>query len=168
MKKKTVFFITIIIITLFGIMQFTTIRHWVYQQFTHYKLYKKTVPLITYREVNTATDVILDTRSKSEYAVSHIQNAQFIDYKGFQPDMVEHLPKDQKIILYCSVGYRSERIGEKMQAMGFTNVHNLDGGIFTWVNKQQPIYQDDKQTKNIHPYSDSWGIWLTDGIKKYE
>lgn len=77
------------------------------------------------------------------------------------------MPKFALVIVYCSVGYRSERIGEKLQDAGFINVQNLYGGIFKWVNEGMPVYNSIGPTKQVHGYSRSWGVWLQKGEKVY-
>jgi len=52
--------------------------------------------------------------------------------------------------------------------MGFTNVRNLYGGIFEWVNEGGEIRNSKNQpTDSVHTYSKSWSIWLEKGIKVY-
>ncbi|HRX01390.1 MAG TPA: rhodanese-like domain-containing protein, partial [Cyclobacteriaceae bacterium] len=80
-------------------------------------LYKNTVPQIKPSVLRSKISegqhpVILDTRSPEEYKVSHLPNAKFIDYDDFDGDMVKGLDKNKEVIVYCTVGYRSERIGE--------------------------------------------------------
>ena len=76
--------------------------------------------------------------------------------------------KDQEVIVYCSVGYRSERIGEKLQKAGYTNVKNLYGGIFSWKNEGNEVVRDaDIPTDSVHTYNKSWGKWLLKGIEVY-
>lgn len=134
-------------------------------------LYKNTVPLIKADALNSQTEdvVMLDTRAKKEYLVSHIQGARFVDYDDFEVDQLNDIPKDQEIVVYCSVGYRSERVGEKLQKAGYTNVKNLYGGIFGWKNKGYKIVDAKNQvTDSIHTYNKSWGKWLYKGIKVYD
>ena len=135
-------------------------------------LYSKSVPFISISELKRerqSSPVILDTRTIEEYEVSHIKGAEFVDYDNFSIEPFLELPKNQTIILYCSVGYRSEKIGEKFLQHGFTSVRNLYGGIFEWINQGQEIVNsEDKFTKEIHAYDKHWGIWLKNGIKIYE
>jgi rhodanese-related sulfurtransferase len=112
--------------------------------------------------------VLLDTRTPSEYKVSHIKGARFIDYNNFNLESLNDIPKSASIIVYCSVGYRSEKIGEKLQNAGYTNVLNLYGGIFKWVNDGMPVYNREGETQQVHAYSKSWGVWLQKGEKIYE
>ncbi|NQZ78135.1 MAG: rhodanese-like domain-containing protein [Ekhidna sp.] len=131
-------------------------------------LYKNTVPLIKAESLEEKLEdaVILDTRAEEEYAVSHIAGARFIDYDSFKIKEVKDIDKDQEVIVYCSVGYRSERIGEKLQKAGFTNVKNLYGGIFQWKNEGFEVVGSSNQvTDSVHTYNKSWGKWLVKGVK---
>lgn len=149
-----------------------------YAQSTYHEMlntmYRKTVPLYSINDLKENTDNekirILDTREHNEFKVSHIPQAIFVGYNDFSTESVENLNKiDDIIIVYCSVGYRSERIGEKLIEMGFDNVYNLYGGIFEWVNAGYPIWDSDNNiTQSIHPYDSNWGKWLEKGNKAYE
>ncbi|MEO1049049.1 MAG: rhodanese-like domain-containing protein [Bacteroidota bacterium] len=138
------------------------------------QLYKHTVPLITDTKLNEEIGqnknmVILDTRSIREYNASHLKDAKFIDYDTFNKKMVKEIDKEATVIVYCSVGYRSERIGEKLQKMGYKNVYNLYGGIFQWVNEDNPIInQQGVKTDTVHTYNKTWSKWLKKGVKVYE
>ena len=82
---------------------------------------------------------------------------------------MENIDKETIIIVYCSVGYRSEKVGEKLKKAKFNKVMNLQGGIFDWKNKGFPVYDNEEAaTEKIHVYSESWGRWLVKGEKVYE
>jgi rhodanese-related sulfurtransferase len=132
------------------------------------RLYKFTVKTIKpdklkkYYDENT-NFYILDTRQQEEYNVSRIKNARHVDYKKFKLDYIKDIPKSSLIIVYCSVGVRSERIGEKLLQAGYQNVFNLYGGIFEWINNDYPVYNENGKTNEIHGYSKSWSRWLEKG-----
>ena len=131
------------------------------------KLYNKTVPLINADSVPEGA-AFLDTRELEEFEVSHIPGATFTGYKDFNTDSLKHLSKSDTIVVYCSVGYRSERIGEKLQKMGFSNVYNLYGGIFSWKNSGKSVENSDgEETEQVHTYNKAWSKWLTRGEKVY-
>lgn len=137
-------------------------------------LYRYSVPLVQPQALSQSLEgtgkkvYLLDTRSSQEYAVSHLPGAIFVDYDTFNEQSLKSIPKDAQVVVYCSVGYRSERIGEKMQQMGFKNVRNLYGGIFEWVNQEHPV-QDEKgkPTTKVHTYNADWGKWLQKGQKVF-
>lgn len=110
----------------------------------------------------------LDTRAKQEYVVSHIENAIWVGYDNFKMKRIESIELDANIIVYCSVGYRSEKITEKLKNKGYTNVRNLYGGIFEWVNQGYPVHNELGTTNKVHPYDQSWGVWLDKGVKAYK
>lgn len=112
--------------------------------------------------------ILIDSRSKEEYEVSHIKNAIWVGFKDPDMDKVKELDRDRKVVVYCSVGYRSEKIAQNLIDMGFNDVLNLYGGIFEWVNQDQPVVdQSGKPTKKVHAYNKMWGFWLDKGEKVY-
>ncbi len=112
--------------------------------------------------------VFLDAREREEYEVSHIKGARFVGYDHFTMETVSNLPKSTPLVVYCSVGYRSEKISEQLIAAGFNNVSNLYGGIFEWKNQGHTVVNPaGETTDSIHAYSRTWGIWLKNGEKVY-
>jgi len=114
---------------------------------------------------------ILDSREMEEFEVSHIGGAKFIGFNTFSSEAIsaEITDKNAPIIVYCSLGIRSEEIGEKLQKAGYSNVKNLYGGIFEWKNKSYPVLNSKaKETDSIHTFSKAWSKWLTKGIKVYQ
>lgn len=115
--------------------------------------------------------ILLDAREKNEYKVSHLKGAKFVGYNKFNlKKTMKILPnKDAKIIVYCSLGIRSEDIGEQLKKAGYTNVLNLYGGIFEWKNKHYKVYnKKEKETEKVHAFDKNWGKWLKKGTKVYE
>ncbi len=129
------------------------------------KMAEKSVPIIRSKQANSLSTkgeniVFLDAREKNEYKVSHIQNSIFVGYDNFSLKSVQDLPKNQMIVVYCSVGYRSGKIGAKLREAGYTSVFNLYGGIFDWANNGYDLYHEKQITKKVHPYNSKWGKWL--------
>jgi rhodanese-related sulfurtransferase len=137
-------------------------------------LYRKTIPTVRPAQLaatlrrHPETVVLLDTRTPAEYRVSHLAGAHFADFSSFEKNTFAGLPRDRTVVVYCSVGYRSERVGERLKALGFQDVRNLYGGIFQWVNEGHPVYNTQGRTANIHPYSPLWSPWLKSGRPVYQ
>ncbi len=135
------------------------------------QLYKETVPLIYPREVKErglSSFTILDIREEEEFRVSHLPNAKQVSYENFRPKFVKDIPKDKPVLVYCSVGKRSEDIGEKLSSMGFKEVRNLYGGIFQWKNEGNTVYNEQEvATDSVHTYNWLWSQWLLNGTKVY-
>lgn len=120
------------------------------------------------RKLGNPSVVFLDTREKKEFNVSHIENAKCVGYDNFSMNSMKLIPKDAEIIVYCSIGARSQDIGEKLKKAGYTNVKNLYGGFFQWNNSGLPKRSSTGSlTSKIHGYSKEWGKWLTKGIIVY-
>ncbi|MEP1486968.1 MAG: rhodanese-like domain-containing protein [Algibacter sp.] len=141
------------------------------------KLLKKhntnSIPYINVEELaSIKTDaILLDSRELKEYKTSHLKNAIHIGYDHFNIDTLQNrVPnKNSKIVVYCSLGIRSEDVAEKLKKAGYNNVENLYGGIFEWKNNNLPIYNtNEKETDSVHTFSKDWSKWLKKGIKTYE
>ena len=135
-------------------------------------MYRNTVPLIKPAALDSLQQqhpvVLLDTRTSEEYAVSHLPNARFVDYDTFEVADVADVAKDAEVVVYCAVGYRSERVGEALQKAGYAHVQNLYGGIFAWKNAGQVVVNTRGQpTDSVHTYNRNWSKWLERGIKTW-
>jgi len=122
------------------------------------------VPLMSVKELfnNRNKFIIFDAREKEEYEVSHIPGAKYIGYSDFNLTQLEDIPKESNMVVYCSIGYRSEKIGEKLLRLGYKNVYNLYGSIFEWANEKYPLVSSNgKTTYSVHSYNKSWSKWVT-------
>lgn len=130
-------------------------------------LISNTIDVVTVQELqqglNTEEWVVLDAREKREFEVSHLQGATWVGYDNFDINRVQVVDKNAKVVVYCSVGYRSEKIGEQLKEAGFTNVVNLYGGIFEWVNEGSSVYDGKGKTSNVHGYNSKWATFLDQG-----
>ncbi len=135
-------------------------------------MYRNTVPLIKPAALDSLQQqrpvVLLDTRTSEEYAVSHLPNARFVNYDTFEVADVADVAKDAEVVVYCAVGYRSERVGEALQKAGYAHVQNLYGGIFAWKNAGQVVVNTRGQpTDSVHTYNRNWSKWLERGINTW-
>jgi len=137
------------------------------------KYNSESIPYITVQELAMPkTEVILlDTRELSEFEVSHLKNGIHVGYDNFKISTVTETitDKSSKIVVYCSLGIRSEDIAERLKKAGYTNIYNLFGGIFQWKNKDFTVYnKDEEPTENVHTFSKEWSQWLLKGNKIYD
>ena len=135
------------------------------------RLNKETVPYIKVNEIKSKDNIVfLDAREPKEYNISHIENAINVGYDKFESKNVTSILKNKNaiIVVYCSIGVRSERIAEKLLKLGYNNVHNLYGGIFEWKNDGQKVVNNQNQeTEQVHVFSKKWGAYLSNAIKVY-
>jgi len=76
--------------------------------------------------------VILDVRSKGEYAGGHVKGSVNIPVSDLQGSLKKLKDKNKPIITCCAPGMRSATAKSILQNAGYTNVHN--GGSWYSVN----------------------------------
>ena len=129
----------------------------------------KKVPYIAVTELKNLQQknkvVILDSRELVEFKVSHIEGAILVGYDHFRlSSLPDNVDKKTPIVVYCTLGVRSEVIANQLIENGYTDVKNLYGGISEWKNKDYIVIDSiQRMTENIHVYSKKWGKWLTKG-----
>ncbi len=135
------------------------------------KFNKNKVPYISVDTLVITKAILLDARETKEYNVSHLKNAICVGYDYFDiQKTIEKLPKDKstKIVVYCSLGIRSEIVAHKLIKEGYTNVYNLYGGILEWKNNNfQVVDTLGNETEKVHTFNKDWSKWLKKGKTVY-
>ncbi len=116
------------------------------------------------RLLRSDTDILLiDTREPDEYAVSHLQGAHLATNIRDTLKVIESAPQDNPIVvLYCSVGYRSSKIAQRLERMGIKHVFNLEGSLFQWANEGRALHRGADRVRSVHPFDKDWGRLLLD------
>jgi phage shock protein E len=84
--------------------------------------------------------MILDVRSKMEYAGGHIAGAILIPVDEIANGADSKLSdKNALIYVYCASGGRSAMAQGILKKLGYSNTKNVQGGISTWKSKKFPI-----------------------------
>ncbi len=83
--------------------------------------------------------ILLDTRNWYETKIGKFSGAidpKLSEFNKF-PDYLKNseLPKDKKILIYCTGGIRCEKAIYEMQSQGFEKVFQLEGGILKYIEK---------------------------------
>lgn len=76
---------------------------------------------------------LVDVRTSSEFEQGAIANALNIDVNSdtFVED-ISKLDKSKPVYIYCRSGSRSQKAAQKMVALGFEEIIDLDGGYMNW------------------------------------
>ena len=72
--------------------------------------------------------MLVDVRRLTEWTEGHVPGATHI-HLGYLRGRVDDLPKDRPLLLACRTGHRSGIGASLLQAEGFTDVRNVDGGM---------------------------------------
>ena len=84
--------------------------------------------------------MILDVREQDEWDAGHIPGAVFMPM-GQVPNRLSEIPKDKTVIVQCRSGNRSSQVTDFLVQQGFTNVHNMAGGLNAWQSAGLPVEQ---------------------------
>ena len=92
-------------------------------------------------EINTATGkqmfdegaFMLDVRNPDEWEMYHVDGATLIPLPELEA-RVNEVPRDQKIIVICNSGNRSQVGRDILLDAGFENVTSIAGGIQGWMS----------------------------------
>jgi rhodanese-related sulfurtransferase len=106
--------------------------------------------------------VLLDVRTEKEFEVSHLHGAVRVDPSVDVGKLIPQLPQGKPIVTYCSVGYRSSSLAEKLKKAGVASVVNLEGSIFQWANEARPLEADGHPTDKVDPYNAKFGKMLNE------
>ena len=135
------------------------------------KFNKNNITYIKPSELSTIKNyILLDAREKNEFDVSHLESAKYIGFNNYkESDFLKlNLDKNTTIIVYCSLGVRSEKIAEKIKKLGYSNIFNLYGGLFQWKNEGGKVFDNSNlETQNVHAFSKEWSVYLKKGKKVY-
>ena len=104
---------------------------------------------------------LIYARVLEEYEVSHLLDARLAPSDIHELSCWLNLTHSTFIVTYCSVGYRSAILTQQLQTIGYTEVYNLDGSIFEWINEGKPVYQGKQVVNQIHPFNQIWKFLLS-------
>jgi Grx4 family monothiol glutaredoxin len=82
------------------------------------------------------TFLLLDVRTDQELELASLTAARQLRTEDF-PEL-EALPRDTRIAFLCHHGIRSQAAANAFRALGFTDLHNIVGGIDAWSHQVDP------------------------------
>jgi sodium/bile acid cotransporter 7 len=125
-----------------------------------YKNYRKDFPDvsdISAEQAMTPADperlLFVDVRKQAEQAVSMLPGA--ITDKEFLKKPEAY--RDHLVISYCTIGYRSGELAQKLQKKDIP-VLNLGGGILAWLHAGGKVYKQGKAVNRVHVYGKKWNL----------
>ena len=105
---------------------------------------------------------VIDARTPDEFNVSHLEGSV-----RFDESVIPQLSKDQPILIYCTLGVRSNRVAKQLSDMGY-KVYDMKDGILGWANEQLPLVDNSNApTEKVHTYNQSISTLLKNGTAVY-
>ncbi len=99
-----------------------------------------------WRQVLESDDdfVIIDLRNNYESKVGHFEGAILPDVENFYdfPQWLDDvdIPKEKKVLMYCTGGIRCEKFSVLMKKKGWNDVNQLHGGILNYGKQEGGKY----------------------------
>jgi len=84
-----------------------------------------------------ATPVLVDVREPWEFDHCRIEGSLPLPLSQLPARRTE-LPEDRPLVLVCHHGNRSQQAAMWLLRNGFTDVHNLSGGVEAWAQDVDP------------------------------
>ena len=78
--------------------------------------------------VDIATDVVVDVRKESEYSAEHVDGA-YSKPLAYINEWIKDINPEQHFFLHCAGGYRSMIASSILQARGYRNFTEVEGGF---------------------------------------
>ena len=79
---------------------------------------------------------LIDVREEHELEICEIGGLHIA--MGEVMDNLDQISKDKQVVIHCRSGARSGAICQALEAIGYSNVYNLKGGIIAWSTEIDP------------------------------
>jgi rhodanese-related sulfurtransferase len=81
--------------------------------------------------------LVIDVRERWEFEYCRIDGSVSMPLSEFARRYVE-LPREMPLVMVCHHGRRSQHAAMLLEGAGFTQVHNLRGGVAAWADEVEP------------------------------
>jgi rhodanese-related sulfurtransferase len=121
-------------------------------------------PLIKAADLKKIIDdsnlVLIDVRKPREQEVSMLPHA--LTTAEFAARFRHGIPADKRLVVYCTIGYRSGKYAMELAKQGI-KAENLEGGVLAWtLVGGKFLVKDAKgewmETNRVHVYDPEWNI----------
>ena len=86
---------------------------------------------------------LVDVREPAEFADGRIPAARLVPLGELQ-HRADELDRSRPVVSVCRSGKRSAQAAERLTALGFEEVHQLDGGLVAWEQAGFPLEKDQR------------------------
>lgn len=101
---------------------------------------------------------LVDVREPVEHAEEHIEGSRLIPLGEIERRVTE-IDRSKPLVITCRSGKRGAEALSRLQAMGFTNARNLEGGVLAWKAAGLPL---GRSAKKVFPLMQQ--VQLTIGL----
>ena len=102
-------------------------------------------PTDAYHKIQNGEAVLMDIREWEEIEIFNFDvEEQLIIPMSELTTRYQEIPKDKEIIVACNSGNRSQQVALYLKGIHFEMVHNLQGGIGSWLEQGLPVQWDNQ------------------------
>ncbi len=94
--------------------------------------------------------ILVDVREPHEFAGSRAVGATHMPMSSLGPRIAE-LPRDRPLFIICHAGQRSAMVTGYLLANGWTDVHNVTGGMIAWEFQKLPVRSGPTDASELVP-----------------
>ena len=96
--------------------------------------------------INRENAEVIDIREPDEYTAGHLPESRNIPASRIDERIGElEKFKDAPLILVCQTGARTAAVMKRLEKLGFSKLHALDGGIKGWGEAGLPLKRGAKK-----------------------
>jgi molybdopterin/thiamine biosynthesis adenylyltransferase/rhodanese-related sulfurtransferase len=107
---------------------------------TERKQIEEIEPFEAAQEIEGGDVVLVDTREPHEYQEAHLEDGKLVPPGLLGDEIASAAPdKSARTIIYCRSGNRSYKAAEQLEALGYTDVASMAGGILAWQEQGLPV-----------------------------
>ena len=82
----------------------------------------------------------VDVRAEADFKAGHIINAVNVGMQDIAAGAARlEKYKERPLLVYCESGARSGTAVKTLRGLGYTRVHNLQGGLAAWRGEHLPV-----------------------------
>ena len=93
--------------------------------------------------------LLIDVREFFEFKSKRLKGAVNIPASGNIDIAADTLDKGQALFLYCTSGFRSDKVAKSLYEKGFRKLYSLDGGITEWRKEGMKIDKSRVKKKRV-------------------
>lgn len=93
-----------------------------------------------HQQISKQGCLLIDVRSFDEFAAGHAEQARCIPISDLERRAGE-IPTDRPVFVMCASGGRSQMASERLRALGFNNVVDVEGGFTAWKRAGLPFQE---------------------------
>ena len=117
--------------------------------------------LVAWRsDPNRPPALLVDARTESEFTMSHIDGAVWIDPAAPDLSVIANVPKSNPVVVYDAAGTVAAAMAMALQGAGYSRVSYLEGGVFAWANSGQQLVDAGGPARTVYPINWKWGRLL--------